>query len=368
MKLNTTIDRSLIQTEQEMVDRWGSFDRPLVSISCITYNHEKYIADALDGFLIQKTDFPFEMLVHDDASTDRTPEIIRSYEERYPNIIKPIYQKVNQYSKGVKINPKFNFPRAKGKYIALCEGDDYWIDPNKLKLQVNLMRSYPQCIICFHPAMELDLKNGTEKVICDHHNEDCLEDLKDIILGRGGYMPTASLIFKNENLEKLSYLLKNAPIGDYFLQVYMSFKGGCFYFNKLMSVYRRNALNSWTDSQFNIEKKAEYCLGMLKGINDFYQEFSLIHDSKYLVDVYALYSQWYIMSHNKTIPKIISLFNIFKRAKNIRKLKVFLLVSFKLSKNILKKLNLDLLSSGRNIPRFRSKEQKNELSKHPGSE
>ncbi|MFK2238497.1 glycosyltransferase family 2 protein [Bacteroides fragilis] len=106
---------------------------PLVSIFCITYNHSSYIRQCLDGFLIQKTNFPFEVLIHDDASTDDTAGIIKEYEAKYPDIIKPIYQVENQYSKGLDINIVYNLPRARGKYIAMCEGDDYWIDPLKLQ-------------------------------------------------------------------------------------------------------------------------------------------------------------------------------------------------------------------------------------------
>jgi len=101
---------------------------PLVSICCLTYNHAPYIRDAIEGFLMQKTNFPVEILIHDDASTDGTADIIREYETRYPDIIKPIYQTENQYSKGVKISWEYQFSRARGKYIALCEGDDYWTD------------------------------------------------------------------------------------------------------------------------------------------------------------------------------------------------------------------------------------------------
>ena len=101
---------------------------PLVSICCLTYNHAPYIRDAIEGFLMQKTNFPVEILIHDDASTDGTADIIREYETRYPDIIKPIYQTENQYSKGVKISREYQFSRARGKYIALCEGDDYWTD------------------------------------------------------------------------------------------------------------------------------------------------------------------------------------------------------------------------------------------------
>jgi len=108
-------------------------DDPIVSICCITYNHEKYIRDAIEGFLMQKTLFPIEILIHGDASTDKTADIIKEYEVKYPDIIKPIYQTENQFSKGVSISATYQFPRARGKYIAICEGDDYWTDPHKLQ-------------------------------------------------------------------------------------------------------------------------------------------------------------------------------------------------------------------------------------------
>ena len=123
---------------------------PLVSVCTLAYNHEPYIRECLDGILMQKTNFAFELLIHDDASTDGTADIIREYEAKYPDIIKPIYQTENQYSKGVKINATIQFPRAKGKYIALCEGDDYWTDPLKLQKQVDFMEANPNCSLCCH--------------------------------------------------------------------------------------------------------------------------------------------------------------------------------------------------------------------------
>ena len=109
---------------------------PLVSITCLTYNHAPYLRQCLDGFVMQKTSFPIEILIYDDASEDGTQDIIREYERKYPDLIKPIYQTENQYSKGVKVEFVYNYPRAKGKYIAFCEGDDYWTDPNKLQKQI----------------------------------------------------------------------------------------------------------------------------------------------------------------------------------------------------------------------------------------
>src|SRR5665648_1210229 len=101
--------------------------RPLISICCITYNHEKYISEAIESLLKQETNFPFEIIIHDDASTDNTAKIIREFEKKYPDIIKPIYQKENQHSKGKKVAFECVFPNVNGRFLAVCEGDDYWL-------------------------------------------------------------------------------------------------------------------------------------------------------------------------------------------------------------------------------------------------
>jgi len=127
-------------------------EQPKVSICCVTYNHEPYIRDCLEGFLMQKTNFAFEILIHDDASTDKTADIIREYEKKYPDLIKPIYQIENQYSKGKKPWTNFLFPKVQGKYIAICEGDDFWVSPDKLQIQFDFMEANPDYSMCFHQA------------------------------------------------------------------------------------------------------------------------------------------------------------------------------------------------------------------------
>lgn len=115
---------------------------PVVSVICLTYNHAPYIRECMDGFLMQKTDFPFEVIIHDDASTDGTTEIVKEYATKYPDIIKPIIQTENQYSKhnnfGFIMEDCFSF--AKGEFIAYCEGDDFWIDSKKLQKQVSFLK------------------------------------------------------------------------------------------------------------------------------------------------------------------------------------------------------------------------------------
>ena len=123
-----------------------------VSVICNAYNHERYIEKALKGFVSQKTNFDYEILIHDDASTDGTAAIIRKYESLYPDIIKPIYQEKNQYSQKVAITDTIQIPRAQGDYIAFCEGDDYWIDEFKLQKQFDILEKHPNINICGHAA------------------------------------------------------------------------------------------------------------------------------------------------------------------------------------------------------------------------
>ena len=124
---------------------------PVVSICCVTYNHAPFIRKCLDGFLMQETTFPIEILIHDDCSTDGTTEIIREYEAKYPDLIFPLYEEVNQYQQGKAGEiDLYNYNRAHGKYIAYCEGDDYWTDPLKLQKQVDFMEANPEYSVCFH--------------------------------------------------------------------------------------------------------------------------------------------------------------------------------------------------------------------------
>jgi len=232
---------------------------PLVSIACITYNHEKYIADAIEGFLMQETSFPIEVLIHDDASTDRTAEIIRSYEKNYPDLIKPIYQTENQYSQG-KRPSSFNLKRAKGKYIALCEGDDYWIDPHKLQKQIDAMEEHPECNMCFHPVFIMN----KEGVIESRPNNKYPKEIKvfstsEVILLRAGYFPTASTVLRSTNIEHLvhppEWMLKLK--GEHTCNtVFGSLGGGALFIPDIMAVRRQSTESSFSRRLSNDDKFA----------------------------------------------------------------------------------------------------------------
>ncbi|MDU5111650.1 MAG: glycosyltransferase [Clostridium sp.] len=250
-------------------------NKPLVSISCITYNHEKYISDALYSFLMQKTDFDFEILIHDDASTDRTADVIKDYQRRYPNIIKPIYQTENQYSKGRRrIFYLFNDSRAVGKYIALCEGDDFWTDPYKLQKQVDYMQKNPECSMCIHSADIVDGDRKLQGIKVRPYKENRTVLIDDLIMGGGGFCATASIMYCKKDIENLPQFFMDAHVADYPLQLILASKGQVYYIDESMSAYRVGIQGAWTtnlysgkDSREKDIKNCENDIKLLKGFN-----------------------------------------------------------------------------------------------------
>jgi len=225
-----------------------------VSISCLAYNHEPYIRQCLDGFLMQKCNFKFEVLIHDDASIDKTASIIKEYQAEYPDIIKPIYQTENQHSKGVKPTFAFNFPRCRGKYIALCEGDDYWTDPYKLQKQVAYMESNPECVLTGHDASIINQKG---KMIKSSKLPDQFKrDASSQELKQGFFVLTLSMVFRKVPIfQNYPDESKNVLNGDTFLISMLGQYGSYHYIPEIQpAVYRVHEGGVWS-SKSTIHKK-----------------------------------------------------------------------------------------------------------------
>lgn len=216
-----------------------------VSIVCTAYNHEKYIRDTLEGFVKQKTNFKFEVLIHDDASTDRTADIIREYEKKYPELIKPVYQKENQYSKGIKISKNYLYPNAKGKYIAICEGDDYWIDECKLQKQFDVLEMHPEIDGCVHKVQKESAIDGRRKGYIEPLHKEGIISVESIIKGGGEFIGTNSIMYRSELINS-EYKFTQILAIDYVTQILIALRGGIYYLNDCMSVYRVLASGSWT--------------------------------------------------------------------------------------------------------------------------
>lgn len=217
-----------------------------VTVICLAYNHAKYIRDALEGFVSQQTSFPFEVIVHDDASTDGTDLIIKEFQSRYPEIIKPVFQKENQYSQGVSIAQAFLYPLVHGEYVALCEGDDYWTDPLKLQKQVEALESHPESDICAHRALRL--KRGRfDGWIAPRIGSGIVTADKVIMGGGGWYCATSSFLCRREAYMKWTPI-REVIVIDYTLAIQCSLRGGMVYLKDSMSVYRIGTDGSWTKS------------------------------------------------------------------------------------------------------------------------
>lgn len=219
--------------------------KPLVSVCCITYNHEKFIGDCIQGFLFQKTSFPFEILIFDDASNDRTQSIIKEYAIKYSNI-KTFLQSENQWVQKKYGLLEWLLPNARGKYIALCEGDDYWSDPNKLQKQINILESDSNIAISFHNIYQKTLSGKIENVSRNNLPEHpATFDLE--CLAKGNFIYTLSVVFRNFSfLKQLPDWFVKAPIGDYPLYMLLAQHGKIHYLPESMAVYRIHQGGVWS--------------------------------------------------------------------------------------------------------------------------
>lgn len=217
---------------------------PLVSICSITYNHETFVEKTLDGFTSQITDFLFEILIHDDCSTDRTKDILARFAQTYAGPIQILYEDENQFSKGVNIAFDILLPLVRGKYVAICEGDDWWTDPNKLQTQISFMEAHPECSLTVHNGIRQNCATGEETIINPFAQEGFLSE-DEMYFSFMNNPPTASFVVRTDALTCFPEYLRRAPVVDDVLRLYCYEQGPVYYFDKVMCFRSFQHRGSW---------------------------------------------------------------------------------------------------------------------------
>lgn len=248
---------------------WGEGTLPLVCTRTMAFNHERYIRKCLDGILMQKTTFPVRVVVHDDASTDGTSKIIREYEERFPSIVKVVYQKENTYSKPDKyLRRKALRDLMVGKYIAPCEGDDYWTDPLKLQKQISYLENNPSFSGSFH-AVTMEYQNRNKKKVIRHRGKSEID--LGYYLRNKIFIATNSMVYRSDVVENIPDWAMNRFAFDFILKYLILIKGNFKYIDENMSTYRKGVPGSWSMlslTQERIDKEFLDQITVLQKINE----------------------------------------------------------------------------------------------------
>ncbi len=247
-----------------------------VSICCLTYNHEEYIRKALDGFLMQKTSFHYEIIIHDDASTDGTIDILKEYQSKYPETIKLLLEDENQWTQyGLDVVRKFLYPQVRGKYIALCEGDDFWIYDGKLQEQYDLMESHIEISACYHNAIIWEQNEDNIRLNVMNHPSGYIND-EDVICTTRGWYPTASLFTRTEYIKEQPVF----PIstGDEEWRNYLACRGKLYFINRAWSVYRSFSSGGWNTRYYSDKALAQ---GHFRDTVLYFREFNQYSHGKF---------------------------------------------------------------------------------------
>lgn len=264
-------------------------ETPLVSIICTAYNHEVYIKDALEGFLMQKTNFTFEIIISDDASTDKTASIIKQYEINYPQLFKTFYHKENQYSKGIPFFFEELIPACSGKYIAICEGDDFWTDPFKLKKQVDFLEANNDYGLCYTKCNII----GSHKTIG--------KPLKDSSLFVNNTIPTLTTMFKKDIViqykKEISPLDETWIMGDYPMWLYIFINSKIHFLSESTAAYR--VLEQSASHSKNGSQRVEFNLNSYTITKYFAAKYSYYSNNNNFIAFQNKWLKYIMLSHIK---------------------------------------------------------------------
>ena len=243
----------------------------MVSVLILTYNQAHYIAAALDGVLAQRVSFELEICIGEDGSSDGTRDICMEYAQRYPDRIRLFLRDRDRVAgltgyEAAMLNGTETRDACRGRYIAICDGDDYWTDPAKLQMQVDYLEAHPECSFCFHPVQQL-WPDGTftDKPRAQHRHGDGLLAARSVLLGGGQYVPTSATVYRRSALyQDLPDFLPTAVVGDLPTQVILASRGEIMFFARPMSVYRRHAPGSWSDTHRQAAARTQHFSKMLR--------------------------------------------------------------------------------------------------------
>ena len=300
----------------------------LVSVVCLTYNHEKYIEKAIKRMLNQETDFKYEIIVHDDCSQDATPEILKSYIAKYPDKIRIILQNENQHSKGTNILDDIVLPVARGKYIALCECDDYWVDDKKLQNQIGAFAKHPECWICAHQVKKINADDTKRIGQIAPSDKNVIFSTTEVIAGNGDFVGTNSLII-NKKVFDINYKFWKKYRIDYFLQIMGSLKGGMIYLSDEMSAYRCCSDNSWTSRMLkNPQKHIEHFQKMIDTLEQLNVDTDGIYND--IINKKVIYQKFNILKIEKRYKDIFKKenYDILREISGREKIKLIIKICF----------------------------------------
>lgn len=223
-----------------------------LSVCLITYNHEQFIAQALDSALAQQVSFDYEIVVSDDCSTDRTREILLEYQQRQPDIIRIVSPEKNL---GVNRNLAQTLQSCRGEYIALLEGDDFWTSSTKLQEQIDFLESHPECVTCFHAVKVFHEGGGPASHVAPSLGHKKISTIEDL-LGVGNFIPTCSVVFRSGLFDEFPPWFYTLRIADFPLHVLNAQYGKIGYISKVMGAYRvhRGGTFSAANTSLNVQE------------------------------------------------------------------------------------------------------------------
>lgn len=287
-----------------------------VSVCCITYNHEKYIRKCLESIISQETSFDFEIVIHDDASSDFTVEIIKEYKQRFGDKIKLYTEKENQYSKGKKALADMTFKYASGKYIALCEGDDFWCDNTKLQRQYDAMERN-NASWCVHsvqcvqensdPIQDLVIPKSAEEIGQKYENIYGADKILKMFINDGFQMSSYFInrYILREYYDNTPEFVRISPTEDEALVRFLAVKGDTIFLNTTMSCYRMNSVGSWTTTSIKSDEKMANQFANLQAMLKAFDLFTEQRFSKILYDD-IIKKEWMEHIYRKKYRKLFS--------------------------------------------------------------